>query len=221
MRNHCVVASAATPSKEAPKHHFPNLLLLLLATLAAIALVLHLNQGEQLLSATSTPVHAREAFRNARPSTTKPASPRDSKATIFEPVQSHEAIGETILRDYGDPAKTPEHDLAVLAQLMNNFTLLVKTATDHPLSANEDWSRALRGWNPSHEKFLAENHIILNSRQQLVDRWGTPLFFHSAGRGQYVIRSAGPDRRLWTADDLQRNADGSFHHGASFDSSAR
>jgi hypothetical protein len=34
------------------------------------------------------------------------------------------------------------------------------------------------------------------------------------GRRQYAIRSAGLDRKLWTADDLQRNPDGSFDHGA-------
>jgi len=25
----------------------------------------------------------------------------------------------------------------------------------------------------------------------LVDRWGTPLFFHAVGKGRYVLRSAG------------------------------
>jgi len=214
-KNQCMVASVAPP-KTASKHSLPHQVLLLLATLAAIGVVLNLNRADDPILAGSTPVHAREAARKARSSNA--ASPKEPGGVAPEPGRSNEGVGEAILRDYADPNKTPEHDLALVAQLMNNFTLLVKTAADRPLSANEDWSRALRGMNPSHERFLAENHIILNSRQQLVDRWGTPLFFHAVGKGRYVLRSAGPDRRLWTSDDIQRNADGSFQRGARLES---
>jgi len=61
---------------------------------------------------------------------------------------------------------------------------------------------------------LPDQHAALNARGQLVDRWGTPLFFHALGNGRFEIRSAGPDRKLWTADDIHRNADGSFYNGA-------
>jgi len=127
--------------------------------------------------------------------------------------QSTETIGVTTLRDYANSNTTPQHDLILLAQLMDNFTLLVKTAADRPLSANEDWAQALRGLNPSGQRFLPDNHAVFNSQHQLIDRWGTPLFFHAEAKGQYAIRSAGPDGRLWTADDLQRNPDGSFSYG--------
>jgi hypothetical protein len=119
-----------------------------------------------------------------------------------------------MLADYANSKTTPEHDLTSLAQLMDNFTVLVKTATDRPLSSNDEWSQALRGLNPSRQPFLPDKHIIFNPEHQLIDRWGTPLFFHAEAKGQYAIRSAGPDRRLWTADDLQRNADGTITRGA-------
>jgi hypothetical protein len=82
------------------------------------------------------------------------------------------------------------------------------------LSANEDWAAAIRGQNPAHERFLPDHHIALSPDGKLVDRWGTPLFFHALGGGRFEIRSAGPDEKLWTPDDIHRNADGSFRRGA-------
>jgi len=36
----------------------------------------------------------------------------------------------------------------------------------------------------------------------LVDAWGTPYFFHQLAAMEMEIRSAGPDKVMWTADDL-------------------
>jgi hypothetical protein len=128
--------------------------------------------------------------------------------------QTNTLIGETILRDYAKASLPPEHDLDLMAQLMDNFLLLVKTAATRPLSANEDWAAELRGRNPAQERFLPDHQAALNADGQLVDRWGTPLFFHALGNGRFEVRSAGPDRKLWTADDIQRNADGLIQKGA-------
>jgi hypothetical protein len=141
-----------------------------------------------------------------------------SSAAMTDGSQDQAAplLGEALLRDYAKSSEPPENDLNLMAQLMDNFTLLVKSAAGRPLSANEDWAEALRGRNPARERFLPDQHAAFNLRGQLVDRWGTPLFFHAMGNGRFEIRSAGPDRKLWTADDLHRNTDGSFHTGAEF-----
>ena len=130
------------------------------------------------------------------------------------PGQPTPLLGETILRDYAKPSLPPENDLKLLSHLMDNFNLLVKSAADMPMSANEDWAAAFRGSNPAHERFLPDQHAALNAQGQLVDRWGTPLFFHALGDRRFELRSAGPDKKMWTADDIHRNADGSFRHGA-------
>jgi hypothetical protein len=44
--------------------------------------------------------------------------------------------------------------------------------------------------------------LRVNGQGQLIDNWGTPFFFHSLSRNEMEIRSAGPDRRMWTTDDL-------------------
>ena len=122
-------------------------------------------------------------------------------------------LGEKILRDYAKTNLPPENDLTLIAHLMDNFTLLVKSAASRPLSANEDWAAAIRGQNPARERFLPDHHVALSADGKLVDRWGTPLFFHALGGGRFEIRSAGPDQKLWTPDDVHRNADGSFRRG--------
>lgn len=126
------------------------------------------------------------------------------------PGSENELLGLTILRGYADTNLPPENDLILMSRLMENSLLLLKSAANRPLSANEDWADLLRGKNGAREEFLPAQHVALNDKGQLVDRWQTPLFFHALGGGRYEIRSAGPDKSLWTADDIQRNSNGTF-----------
>jgi hypothetical protein len=145
-----------------------------------------------------------------------PFSPASSATSNQSPL----LLGETILRDYANTNLPPQNDLTLMSRLMDNSRLLLKSAANRPLSANEDWADFLRGKNSARERLLPENHIALNSKGQLVDRWGTPLFFHALGGGRFDIRSAGPDRKLWTNDDIHRNSNGSFRHGTDLNPSA-
>lgn len=123
-------------------------------------------------------------------------------------------LGDTILQEYANTNYPPQNDLTLMSHLMENAVLLLKSAANRPLSANEDWADFFRGANPAHERFLPDTHVALNSKGQLIDRWGVPLFFHALGDGRYELRSAGPDKSMWTSDDIHRNADGSFRRGA-------
>ena len=124
-------------------------------------------------------------------------------------------LGETILSGYAKTNFTPEHDLTLLSHLMENSVLLLKSAANRPLGGNEDWARFLIGRNAAHERFLPATHVALDAQGRLVDRWKSPLFIHALGGGRFEIRSAGPDKTMWTDDDLQRNPDGTFAHGHS------
>jgi hypothetical protein len=115
------------------------------------------------------------------------------------------APGDQQLSGYGNPATPPQNDLLLLAQSLSNFLILAKQAADRPLSANEEWSAALHGKRPGCTVWLSEKSPALDAQQRLVDRWQTPLFFHALGAKQWEIRSAGPDLRLWTADDITQN----------------
>lgn len=164
----------------------------------------------------------RRAPTGSPPAQTSPEAPavNVSASTIESPAahRGTQLLGETILRDYGRTNLPPENDLTLMYRLMENSLLLLKSSGSRPLSANEDWAALLCGQNAAHERFLPETHVALDRQGRLVDRWGTPLFFHALGGGRYELRSAGPDGKMWTADDLHRNSDGSFRHGADLDS---
>lgn len=156
--------------------------------------------------------------RSPEPATTETsvtnAVTMETPVTESQPAAtSGELLGTTILRGYADPNLPPENDLTLMSRLMENSLLLLKAAANRPLSANEDWADLFRGKNGAREEFLPAQHVALNEKGQLIDRWQTPLFFHALGGGRYEIRSAGPDGKLWSDDDLQRNANGMFLRG--------
>ena len=129
------------------------------------------------------------------------------------PAQAPPSLpGEQILQNYGSPSGRPQDDLSMMAHAFSNLTLLIK-GEPLRLSANEEFAAAMRGKNPAQLRFLPDSHPAFNGRYQLVDRWQTPLFFHSLGHDRIDIRSAGPDRTLWTEDDIHRHYDGQFLTG--------
>jgi hypothetical protein len=129
------------------------------------------------------------------------------------PSPAPRPFAERILERYADAARPPEEDLHDLARTLGNFALLVKGHDPLPLGANEEIAAALRGKNKAALRALPDDHRIFNAQGQLVDRWSTPLYFHAASRDRLEVRSAGPDRTMWTADDLHRQHDGRFLRG--------
>lgn len=74
---------------------------------------------------------------------------------------------------------------------------------ENPVGNNLEITEALSGANSKQVVFLQpDDGMRVNTSGELVDNWGTPFFFHSLSRSEMEIRSAGPDQKLWTADDL-------------------
>lgn len=121
--------------------------------------------------------------------------------------------GDAILKGYGGNAGSVQRDLTAMAEVVGNFALLLKGDNPLPLGANEELAAALRGKNAAEMVFLSGDSAVLNGQGQLVDRWGTPLFFHARARDEVDIRSAGPDRAMWTGDDVHRLQDGRYLRG--------
>jgi hypothetical protein len=121
--------------------------------------------------------------------------------------------GEQILKNYASPSTRPEDDLQAMAHVFSNLRLLVKGDAPFRMGANEEFAAALMGKNATKEVFLEAPHACLNAKGQLVDRWGSPLFFHVRDRSRIDLRSAGPDGEMWTTDDLHRRHDGEFFRG--------
>lgn len=72
----------------------------------------------------------------------------------------------------------------------------------NPTGTNAEIVKALNGGNPGGVRSLPDTLLRLNGQGELVDPWGTPYFFHQLSSQQTEIRSAGPDKTLWTQDDI-------------------
>jgi hypothetical protein len=73
---------------------------------------------------------------------------------------------------------------------------------ENPFGTNAEIMKAVMGDNPKQARLGPPEGQQLNEKGELVDRWGTPYFFHQMSRTDMEIRSAGPDRILWTEDDI-------------------
>jgi hypothetical protein len=77
------------------------------------------------------------------------------------------------------------------------------TFSGNPVGTNPEIAAALNGENPKQIKFIdPEAGLRINGKGELVDSWGTPFFFHQLSATDMEVRSAGPDKVMWTPDDL-------------------
>ena len=98
------------------------------------------------------------------------------------------------------PAKDPATVLSNMRVTANHYGSMFG---GNPVGTNPEITRALNGDNPKQVKFISEDlGLRINGRGELVDYWGTPFFFHQLSGTEMEIRSAGPDKIMWTADDL-------------------
>lgn len=97
------------------------------------------------------------------------------------------------------PGSEPAEDVRIISRLLERY----REAFDGlPAGSPEQIVNALTGNNPGRLAILPPDHPAINDRGELVDRWGSPFFFHQVSRDRIEIRSAGPDKELFTADDL-------------------
>ncbi|HSH95125.1 MAG TPA: hypothetical protein VK968_13320 [Roseimicrobium sp.] len=72
----------------------------------------------------------------------------------------------------------------------------------NPTGTNAEIMKGVMGGNPVNAVLGPPEGQKLNDQGELVDRWGTPYFFHQLSKTEMEIRSAGPDHTLWTTDDI-------------------
>jgi hypothetical protein len=76
----------------------------------------------------------------------------------------------------------------------------------NPVGTNPEFAKQLGGDNPKHINFISpESGMRVNDNGELVDPWGTPYFFHQISGADTEIRSAGPDKIMYTADDIVKH----------------
>lgn len=118
----------------------------------------------------------------------RPASP---------PASAADSAGARLLAADG----SPREDLAALLDLVDTLLQTVPVMQRPPLGFDTDLARALADPDLMGEAALPPTHPALRAGR-LVDRWGSPWLVHPWSSDVIQLRSAGPDRRLFTADDL-------------------
>ncbi len=161
---------------------------LLLFSLLAVVCVLVLLFTQ--VTAPLMPIGAKSAPNNA------PAAPAPTVAPISGPP--------AVLPDppLATPSvtQTPEQELQQVSFSIESFR---KSLGANPVGANAEITQSLLGDNDKKLQIGLPDGVKQNAAGEMVDRWGTPYFFHQQSATEMEIRSAGPDRKLWTDDDLQ------------------
>ncbi len=97
------------------------------------------------------------------------------------------------------PDRKAAADLATVSLLLTQYR---RHHDGNPTGSNEEITADLLGHNPQGVAYLPANGPFLDAQSRLIDRWGTPYFFHALARDRMEIRSAGPDHEFWSADDI-------------------
>jgi hypothetical protein len=119
----------------------------------------------------------------------KPEAPRE---TVILPVAENAA-------SLNSPETTAEEDIATLDFLISNFR---KHEGGNPVGENDEITAALLGRNPKGLGYLRRDRAYIDPAGRLIDRWGTPYFFHAVSGDEMEVVSAGPDLRHHTDDDI-------------------
>lgn len=132
-----------------------------------------------------------------------PARQAPAPAPAAEPdTPRPQTAAESLLAGYANPASPPLEDLKKIHRVVTGYFSVVKDSSRHPIGGNADLAAALRGENPNRETFVPANHPIFSADGLILDRWGSPLVVHPRAWRELELRSAGPDRRPYTDDDL-------------------
>lgn len=183
---------------------WPIALLLVLAGLLAWFLLARRSAPEpRAITPESQDAAIQAALRHASPAATAAIE------SAFAPAQSaREAAAQSNIVP-APPAQPTAEVLTNLppATVMENvqraFRDYAARFGGNPVGTNLEITRALAGDNPRQVNFLdEESGVRANAAGELVDPWGVPFFLHQLAAREMEIRSAGPDRRMWTEDDL-------------------
>ena len=123
------------------------------------------------------------------PPAASPPSDLSAQAGIMAP-----AVADT------NAPQTPSAILESMHRVIHSYNT---EFGENPVGNNAEITAALMGNNPRHLNLIQpDTGLQVNGNGELIDAWGTPFFFHQLSGQDMEIHSAGPDRIMWTSDDL-------------------
>ena len=146
------------------------------------------NQADTEISAADFETAA--VSNESEPAEIVPGAPRTARRTPIENIAGPEPL----------PGLTPAAVLQNMRSVVRDYGARFG---GNPFGNNREITAKLNGGNSKQIVFLKEEDgMRINQRGELIDNWGTPFFFHQISGTEMEIRSAGPDRKMWTPDDL-------------------
>ncbi len=107
---------------------------------------------------------------------------------------------DDLVRELNSETVAAPEDLEIL---QNVFTAYRRVFGENPTGGlNAEIVGGLTGNNARKLAILPPDLDAINAEGELLDRWGTPFFFHPVSRQIMEVHSAGPDGVLWTSDDV-------------------
>ena len=181
---------------------------LLLGVFAPKTTVIPLSQSNSVVSASPELPHNKlssvAASNRVETATAMKArtdvAPSPAVANTTTPAQIAPVVSKPVAAppDFDEPS--PQ---AVIENMRGSFRDYQSMFGGNPVGTNPEITKSLNGDNPRHATFIhPEDGLRINDRGELIDPWGTPFFFHQLSAREMEIHSAGPDRVMWTADDL-------------------
>ncbi len=145
-------------------------------------------------------------------STSAASNSRNSPSAASVPTSENAAQSPSDPQNLADkagqyiPEGSPSSPLAaetVLQNVQRAIHQYSEAFGGNPVGTNPEITSQLSGDNPKHMNFVtSEAGMTINADGAMVDSWGTPLFFHQISGSEMEIHSAGPDKVMWTSDDL-------------------
>ena len=136
------------------------------------------------------------------PIVNKPSASTEVKRPAPPTVDAGETQGSPLALQLNAPDGTPQQDVDALFGLIRQYHEALQRRAGPPIGDDADLARVLKGANPLRLVVVPATHPVFSADGRMRDRWGTPYHLHAKGRGAYEVRSAGPDKRLFTPDDV-------------------
>ena len=108
----------------------------------------------------------------------------------------------SLAAELNSPRSDITRDLNLINDLFTNWRINFPRL-GHPFGENAEITAALIGENTYRLPLMPRDHPAINAAGELTDRWGTPFLFHALASDRMEIRSAGPDKKFGTADDVR------------------
>ncbi len=158
---------------------------ILLLVAAALLFLFNRNAGIREASTDAVTAPGQKSIRPDLPQSSPPAALE--RSTLADELN---ATGSDVQRD-----------LRIVTEIVATYRTNFLQA-GNPTGTNAEITSTLSGKNRLRLAFIPPDHRAINREGELCDRWGTPFFFHAESATRTGIRSAGPDRKMWTEDDI-------------------